>query len=135
MKMKDVVARLHAFKVSAKLIHWKLTGSQFLELHEFMDEVAEPIDDFIDSLMERYFMAEETNSLKSIENIFKIESTKYYVEDFNNTESMIRFLLNLADEIKIGIDDINTYRGVNAILDEISSHMLKVKALLKAQLS
>ena len=135
MDMKELVARLYAFKISAKLVHWKLFGSQFMELHEYMDKVAEPIDDFIDRLLERYFMATDIESLRSIEDTFKFESSKYYIEDFNSTESMLKSIINLADDISDGVEDIDTYRGVNNILDDISGHMLSVRGLLKAQLS
>ena len=135
MKIREVVARLHALKISAKLIHWKLTGLQFFELHHYMDEISEPIDGFIDDLVENYFMSEETISLRTLEDIFKIESTKYYVVDFNNTDAMIKSIYELINEIKSGIENINTYRGVNAVLDEISSHMLNSKALLKAYMT
>lgn len=135
MEIRELVARLYAFKISAKLVHWKLYGSQFLQLHEYMDDVAEPIDGFIDEILEKYYMATDTESLKTIEDVFKTESLKFYVEKFNNVENMIRSIINLADEIQDGIDEIDTYRGVNAILDEISAHMLKTRALLKAQLS
>ena len=135
MKIKEVVARLHALKYSAKIIHWKLTGSRFFELHNYMDEVAEPIDNFIDDLMENYFMAEETESLKTIEYTFKTDSSEYYVSEYNTPDDMIRNLLEFIIELSNGIEDINTYRGVNAILDEISSYLMKVKALLRAYLA
>ena len=135
MEIRELVARLYAFKISAKLVHWKLYGPQFLELHEYMDDVAEPIDGFIDEILEKYYMATDIESLKTIEDVFKTESLKFYAEKFNNVENMIRSIINLADEIQDGIDEIDTYRGVNAILDEISAHMLKTRALLKAQLS
>lgn len=134
MEMKELVARLYAFKISAKLVHWKLKGSNFLFLHEYMDEVAEPIDDFIDGLLEKYFMATEDQELIDVEKVFKDESIKYYVTDFSDNNTMIKEIMNKAIEIQDMIEDFDTYRGVNVVLDEISVHMLKTIALIKAQL-
>lgn len=133
--MLEIIARLIGLKNTLKLYHWNIKGQTFNADHPYLDEIEEPIDNFIDELVEKYFMATDRTNLSTLFDIFKTESSKYYGEYTQNSEEIFKNIENLLIDLHDLVEDFDTYRGVNAILDELSAHLLKYIGLIKSRLS
>lgn len=133
--MLNIVARLNALKNTLKLYHWNIVGGSFNADHPYLDEIAEPLDEFIDSLVEKYFMATKREDLPKLFDVFKNESIQYYGEYSNNPDEIFEIIKNLIIDLQDIVEETDSYRGVNAVLDEISSHLLKSLGLIKSRLS
>ena len=133
--MLNVVARLFALKNTLKLYHWNITGASFNSDHPYLDEIEEPLDDFIDSIVEKYFMAVKREDLPKLFEILKNESSQYYGVYSNNPDEIFKNVKNLIIDLQDIVEEADSYRGVNAVLDEISSHLLKSLGLIKGRLS
>ena len=133
--MLNVIARLVALKNTQKLYHWNIVGANFNSDHPYLDDIAEPLDDFIDSLVEKYFMAVKREDLPKLFDIFKTESSQYYGEYSNEPNEIFENIKNLIIDLQDIVEETDSFRGVNSILDEISSHLLKSLGLIKSRLS
>lgn len=133
--MLEIIARLVALKYTLKLYHWNIEGQTFNADHPYLDEIEEPIDDFIDKLVEKYFMATNRNDLPKLFDAIMLDSSKYFGPYEKNPEEIFKQIKNLIAQLHDKIEDIDTYRGVNAVLDEISSHLLTSLGLINGRLS
>ena len=133
--MLEVIARLVALKNTLKLYHWNIIGANFNSDHPYLDEIEEPLDEFIDSIVEKYFMATKREDLPKLFEVFKDQSNQYYGEYTNNADEIFENIKNLIIDLQDIVEEIDSFRGVNAVLDEISSHLLKSLGLIKSRLS
>ena len=134
-QMLEIISRLIALKNTLKLYHWNIKGQAFNADHPYLDEIEEPIDNFIDELIEKYFMAVDRTNLPVLFDVFKTESSKYYGEYSQDPEIIFKNIENMLIDLQDLIEDFDTYRGVNAILDELSAHLLKYIGLIKSRIS
>lgn len=132
--MLEIIARLLALKNTLKLYHWNIVGETFNSDHPYLDEIHEPLEGYIDSLVEKYFMAVERKELSKLFDIFQTESSQYYGQPSTNPNEIFKQIENLILKLLEVIDEMDSYRGVNAVLDEISSHLLKSLGLIKGRL-
>lgn len=133
--MLEIIARLVALKNTVKLYHWNIIGNTFNSDHPYLDEIGEPIDGFIDEIVEKYFMATKREDLPLLFDILIKDSTNFYGVYTNNPEEIFKHVKNLIIDLQDKIEEVDSYRGVNAILDEISAHLLKYLGLIKSRLS
>ena len=130
--MKDLIINLQTIYVIAKHIHYNYVGINFLSVHKYMDEVADPIqDEFIDAIKEKFFMAngEQVPSFPEIYN-----SVINYCETHNNF-----FTINeLLEEIRVALyridqlsRDPSLHSGTIDLLGKIASHFQTNIALLQ----
>lgn len=130
--MKDLIINLQTIYVIAKHIHYNYVGINFLSVHKYMDEVADPIqDEFIDAIKEKFFMAngEQVPSFPEIYN-----AVINYCESHNNL-----FTINeLLEEIRVALyridqlsRDPSLHSGTIDLLGKIASHFQTNIALLQ----
>ena len=58
--MYELMQRLIAFKYSCKIHHWSTNN---YAMHLLFDRLTEQIDDWVDAIAERYFMAEDNKKI------------------------------------------------------------------------
>ena len=130
--MKDLIVNLQTIYVIAKNIHYNYMGNNFLSVHKYMDEIADPIqDDFIDAIKEKFFMA-NGDSIPSFPEIYQ------KVSDYCLLHNDSFSLEDLVGEIKIALyridqlsKDSSLHAGTIDLLGKIASHFQTNIALLQ----
>lgn len=129
--MKDLIITLQLIYVIAKTIHYNYKGDNFLSVHKYMDEIADPIqDEFIDAIKEKFFMANNEpipsfgEIYEEVTSMSKIAGEQYSIQ-------------LLFDEIRIAIYKIDQlsknpslHAGTIDLLGKIASHFQTNIALL-----
>lgn len=130
--MKDLIINLQTIYVIAKHIHYNYVGINFLSVHKYMDEVADPIQyEFIDAIKEKFFMA-NGEQVPSFPEIYT--AVINYCETHNNF-----FTINeLLEEIRVALyridqlsRDPSLHSGTIDLLGKIASHFQTNIALLQ----
>ena len=130
--MKELLINLQIIYVIAKHIHYNYVGINFLSIHKYMDEVADPIqDDFIDAIKEKFFMA-NGESIPSFPEIYQavinyctLHDNLFTVEDLL---SEMRVALYRIDQLS---RDSSLHAGTIDLLGKIASHFQTNIALLQ----
>lgn len=130
--MKDLIINLQTIYVIAKNIHYNYMGNNFLSVHKYMDEIADPIqDDFIDAIKEKFFMA-NGESIPSFPEIYQkvinyciLRDNHFTVEDLVGE---IRVALYRIDQLS---KDSSLHAGTIDLLGKIASHFQTNIALLQ----
>ncbi|MBD5389029.1 hypothetical protein HDR63_02120 [bacterium] len=114
--MYELMQHLIAFKYACKINHW---GTDAYAKHLLFDRLADKIDDHVDGIAEKYFMA--TGDKK----VFKADllNPKMINRDLvKMCESIIQHLEDLQDD-----DDLN--EGLGSLLSAIEEDFLQRLAL------
>ena len=107
-------------------IHYNYSASSnFFGIHKLMDEVREPINNYIDQIKEIIYLGHNEKAPVS-KNILSESLTQIsefeLLSDLNN---LIDECLKQIEEEKVNIDS-----GSSKILDDIASHLLKYRGLI-----
>lgn len=116
--MYELLQHLIALKYSCKINHW---STDDYARHLLFDRLGEDIDDWIDKIAERYFMATEDK------NIFKanILNPKFVELD------IVKKCLQLIEVIERTVADEEVNQGMVSLLTDIESGLLNKLALAK----
>lgn len=115
--MLELIQKLIAFKYSCKLAHWKSTT---YAQHLLYDRLQEGMDDLIDDIAERYFMAgKQTKQLSA-----KVLDPKYVNADLS---AAIKDILQTIDKL---MAKGNLSEGVESLITDIASQFLGKLALV-----
>jgi len=116
--MYELLQHLIALKYSCKINHW---STDDYARHLLFDRLSEDIDDWIDKIAERYFMATEDKS------VFKanILNPKFVELDI---AKKCTILIEVIESIVAG-DEVN--QGMVSLLTDIESQLLNKLALAK----
>ncbi len=116
--MYELLQHLIALKYSCKINHW---STDDYSRHLLFDRLNEDIDDWIDKIAERYFMATEDK------NIFKanILNPKFIELD------IVKKCLQLIEYIEKVVADEEVNQGMVSLLTDIESGLLNKLALAR----
>lgn len=115
--MFELTQRLVAFKYSCKLNHWMTTS---YSQHLLFDRLQEDIDEYVDSIAEKYFMGFN----KKLELSKEILNTNYINGDLNKLVSSI---IDFIEEIS---EKEHLTHGIQALLDDLCETFCEKRALL-----
>lgn len=132
-----ILAQYTAMQTSAKRYHWQykfLFGD-----HLMFDRVADEYDkDLVDKVVEQYYMGTnreligETNYIVSLSTKFEAP-----ILPCNNLSDVNNMVLALRSQVKTLMDSMNEVktgnRGIDSVLDEISSHVTNAFGLLNGR--
>ena len=116
--MYELLRHLIALKYSCKINHW---STDDYARHLLFDRLAEDIDDWIDEIAERYFMATEDKS------IFKANILNPGFVELDITKKCLQ-LIELIEKI-VADDEVN--QGMVSLLTDIESQLLNKLALAR----
>ena len=116
--MYELLQHLIALKYSCKINHW---STDDYSRHLLFDRLSEDIDDWIDKIAERYFMATEDK------NVFKanILNPKFIDQD------IVRKCMQLIEIIERMIANQEVNQGMQSLLTDVESGLLNKLALAK----
>jgi DNA-binding ferritin-like protein len=116
--MYELLQHLIALKYSCKINHW---STDDYSRHLLFDRLSEDIDDWIDKIAERYFMATEDK------NVFKanILNPKFINQD------IVRKCMQLIEIIERMIANQEVNQGMQSLLTDVESGLLNKLALAK----
>ncbi len=116
--MYELMQHLLAFKYACKINHW---STDAYAPHLLFDRLADGLDEYIDGIAEKYFMASDNKK------VFKADILNPKLIDRNLVkmcESIIEHLEELQDD-----DDLN--EGLGSLLSAIEEDFLNRLALAK----
>jgi hypothetical protein len=116
--MYELLQHLIALKYSCKINHW---STDDYSRHLLFDRLHEDIDDWIDKIAERYFMATGDKS------IFKanILNPKFVELD------IVKKCMQIIEIIEVRVADEEVNQGMVSLLTDIESGLLNKVALAK----
>lgn len=129
--MEDLIVQLEVIRIAAKQIHYSEHGESFYGNHLLMDEIAEPMIEFEDEIIESVILA-NTNTPPNLANIYSQIASKTLKNPSKN---------DLANQIKETIFFIEKlaskegFQGDSDLLGRISNKLRKLFALLSRVIS
>ena len=131
--MLNLIYMLTALEIYCKDAHYNFKGIDFKPLHEWMDEIIEPLYDLVDEAKEKFYLAKELPVPRGTE---INDEAKNYVPDTNgNNEYILNNLLALISMAHNTIQTIDIKdAGINDLLGRIDTHLLHHIALLNLAL-
>ena len=124
---------LTALEIYCKDAHYNFKGIDFKPLHEWMDEIIEPLYDLVDETKEKWFLAMELPVPRGTE--INDEAKNYVPDTLGNNEYILNNLLALISMAHNTIQTINVKdAGINDLLGRIDTHLLHHIALLNLAL-
>ena len=127
--MLDLVRILTALQIYCKDAHYAFYGVNFKPLHEWADEILDPLQDFIDEIKENYFLARGLKVPRGVE--INTDAADYVPTALGDNSQILANLLaiiSMAHNKIGGIDEKDA--GLNDLLGRIDSHLLKHIALI-----
>lgn len=127
--MLELVYLLTALQSYCKDAHYSFYGIGFKELHEWADEIEEPLQGFIDEIKENYFIARGLVVPRSAN--INAQASDYIPTALGDNDQILANLLAIivmAHNKLNGLDEKQA--GINDLLGRIDSHLLKHIALI-----
>lgn len=127
--MIDLVNILTALQIYCKDAHYSFYGVNFKPLHEWADEILEPLQDFIDEIKENYFIARGLVVPRGTK--INADASDYVPTALGDNAQILANLLAIlamAHNKLNGLDEKDA--GINDLLGRIDSHLLKHIALI-----
>ena len=109
-KINEVASSLTIFHRNVKILHWKYIGHDFISVHPWLDDVADQVNDMIDSIYEQMVkmdveMYADYQSTLEHSKVFIVKSNN--IIGFNNNDTF-KILLENIDKLRIIIDQTAT---------------------------
>lgn len=131
--MLNLIYMLTALEIYCKDAHYNFKGIDFKPLHEWMDEIIEPLYDLVDEAKEKWFLAMELPVPRGTE--INDEAKNYVPDTLGNNEYILNNLLALISMAHNTIHTIDIKdAGINDLLGRIDTHLLHHIALLNLAL-
>lgn len=139
LKEKEVIVLeliyiLTALQIYCKDAHYAFYGATFLPLHEWADDINEPLQGFLDEIKENYFLARGLQVPRGT-NINAMASDYVPTALGDNMQILANLLaiIAMAHNKLNGLDEKDA--GINDLLGRIDSHLLHHIALLNMALT
>lgn len=132
--MRELIVYLQALSIYCKDAHYGFTGVNFKSLHEWMDEINEPLADFIDEIKESYILRHGEKVPRGT--VINAEAVQYVPNDLSSNESILRAMNALLSMVNTHIGNIaDATRGDDDLLGRIGAHLQKHLGLLNLALT
>lgn len=129
-KINELICLILAIANFAKDIHYTCKS---ISIHKFMDDIEENLYDFIDSIKETCFLADNTLPLPSAEYLSRAANLLPPIRNLDKEN--LAELKNLTMQALESLQMLeNTSRGENSLFDNIAQDLQKKLGLLNLEL-
>lgn len=132
--MLDIIYQLVAIQIFAKDAHYNFKGVNFKPLHEWMDEIGDPIAEFVDEIKESVILRKGKEVPRGT--VINHEAAFFVPSDMGSNAkevlSNMHALLSMAHQSINGLDDLS--EGDSDLLGRIDAHLQKQIGLLNLAL-
>lgn len=132
-KVEELIYLLTALQIYCKDAHYSFYGVNFKPLHEWADEILDPLQDYIDEIKENYYIERGLVVPRGV--AINANAADYVPTALGSNEQI---LANLQAIIAMAHNKLNGIKedsaGINDLLGRIDSHLLKQLALLNMAL-
>lgn len=127
--MLELVHILTALQIYCKDAHYAFYGIDFKPLHEWADEILEPLQDYIDEIKENYFIMRGLNVPRGVDiNAAAADYVPTALGDNSQILANLLAIIAMAHNKLNGIEEKDA--GLNDLLGRIDSHLSKHIALI-----
>lgn len=132
--MLDLIYILTALQIYCKDAHYSFYGTNFLPLHEWADDILEPLQNFIDEIKENYFIARGLVVPRGVD--VNASASDYVPTALGDNSQILANLLAIIAMAHTRLNEIDEKdAGINDLLGRIDSHLLHHIALLNMALT
>lgn len=132
--MLDLIYQLTALQIFCKDAHYNFRGVDFKPLHEWVDEIGDPLADFIDEIKESVLLRQGQEVPKGV--AVNVEAAFYVPtetgKDNREILSNLQAIVSMIHQTINGMDAGST--GNSDILGRLDSHLQKHLGLLNLAL-
>ena len=132
--MLELIYQLTALQIFCKDCHYSFTGTGFKSLHTWMDEIGDPLGDFIDEIKESHLLRKGKEVPRGT--VINVEAAFFVPTDVgaNNREilSNLQALLAMVHQTINGLEELGA--GDGDITGRLDSHIQKHLGLLNLAL-
>ena len=128
-RLIELVKLLTAVKLFCKDAHYSFYGVNFKPLHEWVDDIAEPIDGFIDEIFENYVVFMGKKVPRSVE--INAGASDYVPTALGENDRILASLQAILTMAHNKLNEIDVKEaGINDLLGRIDTHLMKQIALI-----
>lgn len=127
--MLDLIYMLTALQIFCKDAHYNTKGINFKPLHEWMDEIGEPVSGWLDDIKENCLLANDIEVPRGIE--INEKAVPFVPTDLSDNEKIVKGALAILETIHRHINTLNGDKATEDLLGSIDSAIVKQVALLK----
>ncbi len=126
--LQEYLANLNVLNAKLHNIHWNVVGKQFMEVHNFTEEIYDAVFEDIDEVAELLKMKDETPLSTMAEYLKKASIKEVEAKDFSVQESLeimkkdMESMKKLATEVRNLADEEGDFETVAIFEDYISSY-------------
>ena len=126
--MLELVHILTALQIYCKDAHYAFYGIDFKPLHEWADEILDPLQDYIDEIKENYFIARGVDVPRGVD--INSAASDYVPTALGDNSQILANLLAIIAMAHNKIQGIKEDAGISDLLGRLDSHLLKHIALI-----
>lgn len=126
--MLGLIYLLTALQIYCKDAHYNFYGENFKPLHEWADEILDPLQDFIDEIKENAFLAREAKVPRGVD--INAKAADFVPVALGSNEEILKNLLALISMAHDKANSIEESVGIEDLLGRIDAHLMKQMALL-----
>ena len=132
--LKDLIILLTALKIYCKDAHYAFKGEGFKSLHEWADEIGEPLEGYLDEMKENWFLFAGIDVPRGV--MLNNAAVDYVPIEVSTNEGVLNNLLALITMCHNHLMEIDAKEpGINDLLGRLDTHLMKHIALLNLALN